>query len=162
MAAENSGVPWSATSRWNPAGTSERAMSTSAAGSLGERTILVATAVSLIAAPRPAGPQPRDGLRRCGLPELLHVLAKVRRERVRLDRSIGVEAHRQVFAGGRRPTPLGVEPAPGLVAVVDPDLVGLAEEREEPRLVRDVGLDLGGFRRGKLAADLKHGAPRQG
>src|SRR5262245_66321223 len=98
MAAGNSGVPWSATSSSNPTGRSERAMSMSAVGSFGERTILVATAVSLI-----------------WLPELLHVFGKVRRERVRLDRAVGVEAHRQVLADGGRRVPLGVEPAPGLV-----------------------------------------------
>src|SRR4030095_302852 len=167
MAAENSGVPGSATSSWNSAGRSERAMSTSAAGSLGERTILVAMAVSFVCSRgrcraggrRPAAP---GGAHRCGLPELLHVLGKVRRERIRLDRAVGVEAHGQVLAGGGRGAPLSVEPAPGLVTVVDPDLVGLAEQREQSRLVRDVGLDLRGLRRGKLAADLKPGAPRQG
>src|SRR4029434_10553047 len=102
-----------------------RGMSLSAGASVSERTILVATAVSLI-----------------WLPELLHVLGKVRRERVRLDRAVGVEAHRQVLADCCRRVSLSVEPAPGLVAVVDPDLVGLAEEREQPRLVRDVGLYL--------------------
>src|SRR4029453_13952989 len=61
MAAENSGVPWSATSSWNSAGRSERAMSTSAAGGLGGRTILVAMGVSLVWSRASAGgaPAPR-------------------------------------------------------------------------------------------------------
>ena len=46
MAAGNSGVPCSATCSSNSAGKSERATSTSAEGSFGERTILVGTAVS--------------------------------------------------------------------------------------------------------------------
>src|SRR2546428_11568261 len=48
MAAGNSGVPCSATCSSNSAGKSERAMSTSAEGSFGERTILVGTAVSFL------------------------------------------------------------------------------------------------------------------
>ena len=48
MAAGNSGVPWSATCISYSAGKSERATSTSAAGSLGERTIFVGTAVSFL------------------------------------------------------------------------------------------------------------------
>src|SRR5262245_65535377 len=48
MAAGNSGVPWSATCISYSAGSSERATSTSAAGSFGERTILVGTAVSFL------------------------------------------------------------------------------------------------------------------
>src|SRR5206468_7191352 len=75
------------------------------------------------------------GMALVSLPEPLHVVGEVRAERIGLDRAIRVEADGQVLAGLAADAVLGVEPAPRLVAAVEPNLVGLAEHRSEERRV---------------------------
>src|SRR6266704_3053958 len=74
-----------------------------------------------------------------------HVVGEVRRERIGLDRTVRVEADGEVLAGLAADAVLAVEPAPRLVAAVEPDLVGLAEHPHERRLVGHVDGDLGGL-----------------
>src|SRR5207245_6326291 len=70
------------------------------------------------------------------LPEALHVLGKVRGERVGLDGAVGAEANGEVLghlgAGGAP----AEEPAPRRVAAVEAYLIGLAEHALERHLVR--------------------------
>src|SRR5258706_6390316 len=135
MAVSNSGVPWSATWSSNSAGRSERAISTSGAGSFGESTTLIAIHWS-------------------PLLELLQVVGEVRCERVGLHSAVGVEAHGEVL-GDRGGAGLRVEPAPRQVAGVDPDLVRVAEELHQRGLVGGVGLDLRRIGRGELLSNLE-------
>src|SRR2546426_2592650 len=141
MAASNSGVPWSTTWRSNSAGRSERAISTSGAGSFGESTTLIA-------------------IRWSPLLELAKVFGEVRRERVRLHRSVGVEAHGEVLGDRAGGAGLGVEPAPRQVAAVDPSLVRIAEDLEQRGLVGGVGLDLRRVGGGEFLSDTEAGAGR--
>src|SRR3989442_10086148 len=141
MAASNSGVPWSTTWSSNSAGRSERAISTSGAGSFGDSTTLIA-------------------IRGSPLLELLQIFGEVRRERVGLHRAVGVEAHGEVLGDRAGGAGLRVEPAPRQVAGVDPDLVRVAEELNQHGLVGGVGLDLRGVGRGELLADTEPAAGR--
>src|SRR5882762_6436817 len=139
MAASNSGVPWSTTWRSKSAGRSERAISTSGAGSFGESTTLIA-------------------IRWSPLLELLQVFGEVRGERVGLHRAVGVEAHGEVLGDRGGGAGLRVEPAPRQVAAVDPDLVRIAEELRQRGLVGGVGLDLCRVGRGKFLAQAEPAA----
>src|SRR5256885_8961359 len=139
MAVSNSDVPWSATWSSNSAGRSERAISTSGAGSFGESTTLIA-------------------IRWSPLLELLHVFGEVRRERVRLHRAVGVEAHGEVLGDRGGGAGLRVEPSPRQVAVVDSGLVRIAEHLNQRGLVGGVWFDLRRVGRGELLADLEAAA----
>src|SRR5437899_6783025 len=86
--------------------------------------------------------------------EPLHVVGEVRGERIGLDRPVRVEADGEVLAGLGADAVLGVEPAPRLVAAVEPDLVGLAEHPHERRLVGRVDGDLGGLGRREHASGV--------
>src|SRR6266849_5083741 len=97
------------------------------------------------------------------LPEALHVLGKVRGERVGLDGAIGAEANGEVLghfgAGGAS----AEEPAPRRVAAVQAHLVGLAEHALERHLVRPAYGDRARLGRRELAAERYREAPdRQG
>src|SRR2546428_13233070 len=79
------------------------------------------------------------------LPELLHVVGKIRRERIGLDCAVRVETYGEVLADLAAGVVRGVEPAPRRIAAVEPDLVGLAEHPHERCLVGHVDDDLRGI-----------------
>src|SRR4030095_15860355 len=65
-----------------------------------------------------------------------HVVGEIGAERVGLHDAVGIEPHGQVLAQLDAGLPLAEEPAPGLIAAVEADLVGLAEDALERRRVR--------------------------
>src|SRR5258705_3992571 len=82
--------------------------------------------------------------------EALHVGGKVGGEGVGLDGAVRVEPHREVLGLLRTPAALTEEPAPGRVAAVDADLIGLAVEALQFTLARLAHGDGAGLGRGKL------------
>jgi hypothetical protein len=76
-------------------------------------------------------------------------------ERVGLHDAVGIEPHGQVLAELDAGLPLAEEPAPGLIAAVEADLVGLAEDALEGGLVRLPHHDELAIGRRELAAELE-------
>src|SRR5207244_13519454 len=95
------------------------------------------------------------GIAVASLPELLHVVGEVRRQRIGLDRAVRIETDGEVLANLAAGVVRGVEPAPRRIAAVEPDLVGLAEHPHERRLVGHVDGDLGGLGRGEHASGVE-------
>src|SRR6266850_2866088 len=93
------------------------------------------------------------------LPEALHVLGKVRGERVGLDGAVGAEANGEIlghFGAGGAPAE---KPAPRRVAAVEAHLIGLAERALERHLVRPAYGDGTRLGRRELAAERHREAP---
>src|SRR6185295_6003232 len=84
-----------------------------------------------------------------------HVVGEIGAERVGLHDPVGIEPHRQVLAELEARLPLAEEPAPGLIAAVEADLVGLAEDALEGGLVRLPHHDELAIGRRELAAELE-------